>query len=570
MKITSQKGFLGIDQRVKIQNSVSAANKMKNFRITESGSLTKRPDIVNVTRFDADIKGLWCGIFNNEEILITVSDGFVFKLVPNDKIAIPQMLGEVGLGVCHIFEFGGYLYFKTDTTYQKYDGVRLTDIVGYIPTIAINCLPNGEGEIFEPINLICDMRRQLFSGDGNATAYKIAEDGVESLVSVTIDGNELTSGYVFDSATRQINFETPPKEAINNVEVVYAKFTPQEDKNRILKCTNIMFFGGNSDGRAFLWGNPDYPNYRFYSELANGAPSVEYFPVNAYTVIGNTKINCIAQQYDKQLIFTKDRAYYSYSELKTDSLGNLYASFPVYALNGNKGCLFEMQGVNIDNRPVTFCDDGLNMWESTSVVNEKNAVCFSQPICDTVRDVLRRGVQNVKLFDFQANRELYFIVEDTAYIYNYGNGSWYCYDNMSCEHFTVFGTKLYFSYGNTLYMLSDDNNPSSSECVWESAFLTNGQNSGFLDVVGFDADLYVKGPINITFSFVKDNNTALAREFRFAEGDEGFRRISFRPAIKRTMPFALTHSVVGHGLCVLHGVNIKTRTKERSKRNGIL
>ncbi|MBQ4316731.1 MAG: hypothetical protein IJC20_00640, partial [Clostridia bacterium] len=431
MKITSQKGFTGLDERIKLQTSASAASVLENLRITDGGSLTKRPEIYNVAHFDDEINCVWCGSINNTEQIIVASGGLVYRLLPSDTLETPELIGEVGIDDCMMFEFNGYLYIKTHYTYSKYDGNRLYEVAGYIPTVAINCNASGQGELFEQINLLSDMRKQLFSADGTSTSYKLAEDDAD-VVSIKIDGKEFTDGYFFDPTVRQINFELAPKEGINNIEVIYQKMTAREDRNRIMKCNKIMLFGGNSDGRAFLWGNEDFPNYRFHSELANGIPSVEYFPINAFTVIGNSKINCIAQQYDRQLIFTKNEAYYSYCELRDDGVGNIVSSFPVYSLNGNKGCLFETDGCNIDNRPVTLCHDGLNMWESTSVVNEKNAICFSSPIAESMSKILSGSIDNLIMFDFQANRELYFISGGTAYIYNYGNGTWYTYTNMNC------------------------------------------------------------------------------------------------------------------------------------------
>ncbi|MBO7157079.1 MAG: hypothetical protein J6W31_00590, partial [Clostridia bacterium] len=86
-----------------------------------------------------------------------------------------------------------------------------------------------------------------------------------------------------------------------------------------------------------------------------GQPSAEYFPENNYTVIGSYPITDIISQYDRQLIFTKERAYYSYCQLRTDVEGHLYSSFPVFNLNGEKGSLLPFGGCIMNNEPVTVC-----------------------------------------------------------------------------------------------------------------------------------------------------------------------------------------------------------------------
>lgn len=571
MTVTSQKGFSGLDERVTLQNTASSASVVENFRITDGGSLAKRPEIFTVRDFGSQISGIWCGNLNGDSIIIVAASGSLYRLPLPARNSKPSLIGTIGDGDCLLFEFNGFIYIKTPFTYQKYDGVTLSDVEGYIPIVAMNCTAEGGGEPFEQINLICDKRRQLISPDGKSTVYRLVEDGITAVVSVLIDGKESIDGVMFESEKRSITFINAPPEGINTVEVTYQKPIPISDRERIMLCTQMMLFGGNSDGRAFFWGNPDHPNCRFHSDLANGVPSVEYFPVNAYTVIGNTPIQCIVQQYDRQLIFTRNEAFYSYSDLRTDALGNVYSSFPVFSLNGSKGCLFETKGCVIDNRPVTLCDDGINLWESTSVLNEKNAVCISQPIRETLFKILKYGLENPKIFDFQANRELYFVNADRAYVYNYGNGSWYSYTDFKCEHYSVYGDSLYMSFGSILYMLSNANSTiSTSRALWKSASITNGHNSGLCDIVGFCADIFVRGEVSIVFGFVNEKGLAIKRSFSFREVEDRFLRISFRPSVKRTMPFRLTCEVNGSGECALHGVSIKTREKERSRRYGIL
>lgn len=570
MKISSQKGFSGVDERLKLTDGLSVASEMRNFRITAGGSLTKREGFTAVCLLDSKVEGLWCGSIGNEEFIAAASGGKLYRIPPDTLSATPTLIGDIAEGECTMFEFNGLLYVKAGAYYGKYDGSTLSEVEGYIPCVALSCAPSGEGEAFEEINLLSPKRKQLFSGDGTSVYYRLAEKNIDSVVSITINGTLFTGRYSVNPITAAINFESAPAEGLNNIEVVYTKAHPESDINRIMNCTRIMLFGGNSDGRAFLWGNPDYPNYRFHSSLADGIPSVEYFPVNSFTVIGNSKINCIIQQYDRQLIFTKNDAYYSYCELRDDGLGNIVSSFPVYSLNSSKGCLFETNGCIIDNRPVTLCDDGLNMWESTSVENEKNAVCFSMPISESISGIIKGSKEDLFLFDFQANREMYFIAGGTAYVYNYGTGAWYVYDGFGGEHYSVLGNTLYYSSGRAVAAFSDAiKTESAPDCIWRSPYITSGHSSGIADVAGFEADVYIEGPITLKFTFEHGGGNTI-RTFEFGSEVKRYMRISARTAIKRAMPFRLTFYENGEGVCVLHGVSIKTREKERSRRFGIL
>ncbi len=570
MRITSQKGFSGIDARKNFADGVTSATNMTNFRVTDSGSLEKRPAVRMAFFFSDKIDAMWSGILGSDDIVAVVSDGTLFIRRLDVSGETVKSIGTVGSGECTIFEFNGSLYVKTQSYYGKYDGNTLSPVEGYIPCVAISCTPDGSGELFEQINLLSDKRKQLFSSDGHSLEYKLAESGLDELVSLLVDGKEHSGKVSFDAENGILSFEAPPAEGLNNISVIYSKKIPQSDRDRIMKCTKLMLFGGNSDGRAFLWGNDELPNYRFYSELADGVPSVEYFPINAFSVIGNSKINCIVQQYDKQLIFTKNEAYYSYSELRDDGLGNLYTSFPVFSLNGGKGCLIETNGCVIDNRPVTLCDDGLNMWESTSVENERNAICFSAAINRFLKELTPEERASLRIFDFQANREFYLVCGDIAYVYNYGNGAWYRFDGFTGDNFSVNGNRLFFSNGYNVYVFSDANSRDSSSCFWESPFVSNSQNIGDCDVNLFEADIFAVGPIKLSVEFEKSNGETKQREFFYPEGTNRFLRISMRPSLKRAMPFRLKINEEGSGSITLHGVSIKTRQKERSKKYGIL
>lgn len=571
MKITAKNGFSGIDERIGIQSTVTAASVSDNFYITPDGSLTKRAGERVLQQFSGEIGGIWNGDIAGESMLVVASGGDLYRVHPTVANEIPQLIGCVGTGRCIMFEFNGLLYIKTPESYHKYDGVTLTLVEGYIPIVAINCTHDGGGELYEQINLISDFRKVLVSPDGVNTLYKLIEDGIEEIASVFCDGNDMQGEYTFNAARSELSFATVPPEGVNTIEIVYRKTNSESDKKRIMNCNRIMLFGGNSDGRAFFWGNPDLPNYRFHSDLANGVPSVEYFPVNAYTVIGRSAINCIVQQYDRQLIFTKDEAFYSYSELRTDILGNAYSSFPVFGLNGSKGCLFETDGCVIDNRPVTLCNDGINLWESTSVLNEKNAVCISEPIRKSLAQEMSTPLNSPKIFDFQANRELYFVNGTNAYIYNYGIGCWYRYTDFPCDCFAINGDKLYLANNKTLYVFHTSNESLPlQECIWKSAPITAGNVNSLCDITSFCADVYVKGAATLSFAFVSANRERTERLIKFPKDSDRYCRITFRPAVKRTMPFSLEFSAYGDGDCKLHGVSIETRQKERSRRFGIL
>ncbi len=570
MRTTSQKTFKGIDEGIKLGHDLGFASEMSNFRVTKEGFIECRSNIQEIYNDEyGKIRGIWCGTVAGNEAMIFTAEGKLYKANPKVIPLMPIYIGDIAVGDTMMFGFGDRLYIKVGTYYYKYDGERLSDVEGYIPLVALSCTPKGEGQIFEQINLISDYRRQLFSCDGVSQDYYLAETDIDHIASVTLDG-VIYSGYSLSETKDYVHFDTAPPKGLNNMEITYGKEDPEQSKTRIFGCTRVMKFGGNSDGRLFLWGNDSYPNYRFHSDLANGVPSAEYFPVNAFTIIGNSKINCIVQQYNRMLIFNQHEAYYSYCELRDDGLGNTYSSFPVFNLNGAKGSIIQNQGCIMDNRPITLCEDGLNAWESTSLPDEKNAICISGPIGKSIIKLINEDKGNVKFFDFQGNRELYFILNEKAFVYNYDIGVWYAYNSFSGSNHTVYGESLYFSKGTAMYRFGNGSeSPCSDICLWESPFTDLNQSNGRTDILGFEADIQTEGQVTLLFELEKANGDISRRRFIFDGDKNGHRRISFRPSLRRAMPFRLRITKTGDGYISIHGFSIKTREKERSDRFGI-
>lgn len=573
MRMITQKGFGGIDERASLQDSPRFAAAMRDFCVTESGSLKKRPDIVLCcTMPEGTIKAVWRGVLGGTDIILVACDNSLYRIDASETEYTPVSLGNIGTGECNIFQFGDFVYIKTETKYCKYDGNTFSAVKGYVPCVAIGCSAKGEGELYEPINLICNERRAKYSCDGVTKVYKMVEEGVAGIKYFIINGVTYQSDYTFSRTTNSITFASAPPKGVNNLEICY--FTQERAANmkRFFGFRNLMLFGGNSDGRIFMWGNSDLPNYRLHSELAEGVPSAEYFPVNAYTVIGNSEITCIVQQYDRQLIFTRDKAYYSYCELRDDSLGNRYSSFPVFSLNGSKGCLIRTDGCVIDNRPVTLCIDGVNIWESTEIENEKNAVCISRELSSAFSNLISQGNIDLKMIDFQSNRELFIINGSIAYVYNYGIGSWYLFNGFSGNSCFVYGTKLYFSKGNKLYWFGNEAGSGENRTdLWESGFIRAGSDRGTVDVVGIDIDAFIQGPVSLSVELSESGSgRTVSQSFVFPFTENRFRRLSFRPSLKRVMPFRIKLSESGNGNCVFHNISVITREKERSSRHGIL
>ena len=565
MTVIESRGSRGADRSKKLLRSLEYATDIKNFRVSADGTLVKRPKSRLLYKFNSAVDGMIrCYIGGSVHTIVA----FASRLIEIADDGTLSSIGWVGTGGNLMFYFNGSIYAINKNGMYSYDGTTFDTVSGYVPCVLTACTPDGAGTPFEQINLITSERRQQYCADGSAKRYRITEDGVEAVTAVTVNGTALTDGWVYDETANAVDFTSAPAKGLNNVEIRYRTATNAADRERIFGCRFAMQFGGNSDGRIFLWGNDKYPNYRFYSELAGGVPSVDYFPVNNYTVIGNSSITSIVQQYDRQLIFTPDSAYYSYCELKTDALGNTVSSFPVFSLNGSKGCIFRTNGCSIDNRPVTLCRDGLNLWESTTVENEKNAVCFSAPLGDYFGSA---GSDGFAMADVQFLRELLFSDGTNCFVYNYGNGAWYGYTGMGFDSYTSYGNDFLYSVKGAIYIMSADGSAAGTvpECVWEAKNISPG-SEGRADITGFFTDVSISGEVKLKLTFTPgDGSGAKNVTFAYPAGTNRSFRLECRPMLKRVGPFGIRMSVSGAGDCDIHGMGIVIRNRERNYRNCI-
>lgn len=172
----------------------------------------------------------------------------------------------------------------------------------YIPTVVISRLPSGGGERYEGYNLIG--RRfinSFYIAPGTATAdktnFQLTNSGLSSYIKVEVMNSAGTwvvktqgTDYTFNSTDGIVSFIAIPPDAyvtgVDNVRITAAlgndDYLPMWDKIR--KCTTGILYGvGGLTDRLFLTGNPDLPNYEWYSEKDNPA----YFSDLYYSVLGD-------------------------------------------------------------------------------------------------------------------------------------------------------------------------------------------------------------------------------------------------------------------------------------------
>lgn len=362
-------------------------------------------------------------------------------------------IGTVAGNKLSFFYFADKVYILDGAKYRSYDGTTLAEVEGYIPKVAINAPPSGGGTNYEQINLLTGKKHMTFSPDGTTRTFYLPEKELNSIDKVLKDGQEvptshysksLTLGYVaFDS-------DHTPQEGIGTIDIYWTK-SDATNRAIIEKCTQAFLFGGASDTRVFLYGNPDTKNREYFSGVTT-VPSAEYFPANNYKDIGTNQyaITGMEKQYSRQIIFTERDTYYASIESSTDTLGVLNTDFPAYPLNSEIGNIAVGQTTVLLNNPVSIFNDGIYELKSSAVRDERNMNRISERVEVDFEDV---DLSTAVTIDWQEKQEYWLHIpsKKMCWIYNYGNNTWYKRSNVEANDFTVIDGELYFASKGTIY-----------------------------------------------------------------------------------------------------------------------
>lgn len=467
--------FLGLnqDENGETQLLLGESPFMVNFQITETYKLKKRIGYEQLFASIAakNIQGMWYGSLSGTYHFLFACNGKIYK--HNLTTKVNTEIGTLTDAKTSFFVFQNKLYILNGYEYKYWDGTTFGVVAGYRPKIAIGTPPSGGGTLYEQINLLTGQKRQTFSADNTSKDYQLAETAITSVDFVNVNGvtKTLTTDYTVNLTTGKVTFVVAPTTGQDNVEIGWTKGTG--DRTAIEKCRASLLYGGANDTRVFTWGNTSYKNRRYYTGLADGVPSAEYFPANNYSDVGSSEfaITDIVKQHDRQIIFTETNAFYSYLE----SIDNITA-FPVLPLNDVKGNKPFNQARIILNNPYTVFE-GVYEWSATNVRDERNTRYISKRVQPTLDQV---DLNTAITFDYEAVGEYWLCVDNKVWIHNYRNDTWYYYElyNNIKSIITIDDT-FYFGTDNGQIMkfdsefTNDNGNVISAE--WQMGFYDWGE-----------------------------------------------------------------------------------------------
>lgn len=446
--------FLGLNKSAigEVELKLGEATKCQNFRITDGYELEKMEGYTSALTDvgTGKVYGSWVGKLNGSKVLLYNRGGKLYKYNFTNS---PTLVGNLNSSYTDFFYFYGKVYILTGSNYYSYNGTTLASVEGYIPLVAINAPPAGGGTPYEQINLLTGKKHMTFIADGTSKKFVLPEEEITSVDHIYLDGTEISSesNYIGANTTKgEVTItsgktsSSSPLPADSVVDIYWTK-TATTNRNYIVKNKHSFIYGGESDTRVFLYGNPDNHNREYYSGIAQ-IPTAEYFPANNYNDIGDNQfgITGMERQYDRRIIHTEKSTYYGTIESSYDELGILNTSFPVYPLNSEKGNIAFGQTAVLLNNPVTICSDGIYEWLSSNVRDERNAKNISKRVQNDFDEL---NMTTAITVDWEAKGEFWICIPSvsTCWIYNYRNDVWYIRTNINADNFIIIDNNLWFA-----------------------------------------------------------------------------------------------------------------------------
>lgn len=255
-------GFRGADFRgeeINLVRSPDCLNIWKDYKETES--IRTRPGMELYSAFSDTVYGIW--FFR--KFLIAHIGTKIYKFIDGEIYTV--LFDGVVAGPSNAFVYKDNWYFKDSKNYVYYDGEKVRNVVGYIPTTTIARKPLGGGTKYEDVNMLSVYRKNSFLADGTSKEFfldtmSIDEDFVPE---VRVNG-EITTDINVDYAKGKVFIVHAPPAPLtdgqDNVVITFKKEV-RDYRDRILKCKLVQPF----DNRVFFSGNDEYPNTVWHCSL---------------------------------------------------------------------------------------------------------------------------------------------------------------------------------------------------------------------------------------------------------------------------------------------------------------
>ena len=425
------------------------------------------------------------------------------------------------------FQLATKLSIIDGTNFVVYNGTTVVtaESIAYTPIRYMGRTPSGGGTVIEDFNLLQPKWTEYISTVAGTTVHQLSEGSLDSIASVKLAGVTLTNptNYTVVLATGVLTLVTNPGTGTNNLEVTPSK-TRSGYADHIKKCTTAHVYGGPSDSKVFVTGNPDYPHMDWWTGLPmSGAYDPTYWPDTNYDRIGGDNDPVIGYEvlFDKMVVFKQNSIYQRGYELTTDAYGRTVMRFPATILNAGEGCIEANSIVLVENRPFFLSDTGVYAVEG-GTVRDQNNVRKMSTLVDIVPNIsFGHAVDHGDKYYLALDGDIVWVCDYHRAVKDEATGEavpvWYKWDDMpvsywlSCDLGLLFGSAL----SGMVYRMKEkddvlpynDDGAAISPCYWNGIFTT------------FDRDDMTKLIQMLTITQKPASHATLVVNYSTEEGD---------------------------------------------------
>ena len=490
--------FRGVDfssrqDEVSFYRSPDALNMWKNYKNNSGKCVETRPDLELIKEYDDAIYGIY--FYEINKILHKIVHSGT-KLYDDDKVIYNNMANNK----TNFFVFNDKLYIKDSVSYLVYDGTEVKEVDGYIPTTTISKSPSGGGQIFQDINLLTDLRKNSFVGDGKATEYILDAMQLDSSYTpkVWVNDNEVTA-FTIDYETGKVTFTTAPSEPLtvgqDNVIIQFKKTT--NNRSKIEKCTLSAVF----DTRIFFSGNPDYPNMLWHCSLNDPSYCSDY---DYYTEgVDDAKIKSIVAGNNALWVMKEpnnnDTTIFYHNPVNDENYGKIYSQTHSSISTGCVGA-----GINFNDDICFFSDRGMEAISGD--VTTEQVIVHRSSLVDS-KLLTSDGYENMLLEEWDGY--LLVIIKNKVFLADSKNMSainnnpeyeWFYWEfDKEITSTRVKNGVLYLCSDKKVYSLTKtDTNITSYWCTLSDEFeapqyqKTTNKRGCVVDMNGEEIDVYVR------------------------------------------------------------------------------
>lgn len=378
---------------------------------------------------------------------------YKFNLTTGVTTALLAGLPTIG---GNFFVFNDKLYYKTVGAYvQITPAFVATNVVGFVPVIAMNVTPAGLGtDLYQPENRISKWKTVWYTADGTSTVYKLLLTGCDANTpTIYVNGVLVTTGFTFDAALGTVTFTTAPTQTNpstpNNVKITFAK-TDATATSSIMDCPFATIYGGDNDICVVMGGGATQSNAYYWSGV-NLVADPSYFPADYYNLAGQTDESITGfGKHQALLIIFKEHSVGKAGFALATIAGRDYVSMPYTNINIALGCDLP-KTIQLVQNNLVFANTygGVFILRDTSPANENSITSLSKNINGDAGENGRQGllyhtrkVAASAVSSIDDNTRYWIVANGHAYVWDYtlsafiddeSSLSWFHFDNIGAR-----------------------------------------------------------------------------------------------------------------------------------------